>query len=369
MRRILLLFVLLTGCSLLPPRQTTIKVGLLVPLTGPAASFGIETKHIAEMSIAEWNATAETPIVLIVRDSVLEPRTAFREAIDLAVNEQIDVLIGPVFSNAALPVSNVMQELGVPMLTPTASNAEITRNKSFIFRMIAPDTLQGRVLAEVVRDELGASRSTALYPIRNLYAAGLTDVFSARFVELGGEVVATETYQRGQSKFTATLQRIVAAEPDVVLLPNGLIDAVPQAQTLRELGYDGLILGADSWGNVPEADYQALDNSYFSQLQLAEVTQPAAQAFQQAYEARYDEPLSAEWALTYDTFQMLFQALEMGRDRTTIRAALSQITTFEGASGSATFDANGDPLRPVNIYQISNGALTSVGAFTPADDE
>jgi branched-chain amino acid transport system substrate-binding protein len=146
----------------------------------------------------------------------------------------------------------------------------------------------------------------------------------------------------------------------VILLPNDYSDIPFQVQQAHNLGISATFLGSDSWGEVEllqrcGADCEGL---YFSTHFSTENTSPVTQEFVAAYTAQYDSPPDEIAALTYDAFNLLWQALQAAgvSDRQAIRDALAKISKFEGVTGSIQFQpGSGDPVKKALIMQIKNG--------------
>jgi branched-chain amino acid transport system substrate-binding protein len=219
-------------------------------------------------------------------------------------------------------------------------------------------------------DEFGAETAAVLYDIGSDYPKGLAENFRDAFEEQGGEVVAFESFSTGDTDFSAQLTGIIDAGPDVIFTPQYYNEVPLIVQQARELGYEGPIVGSDSWGtpDLIELCGDACEGLFFSTHYAPDIATDVAQQFITAYEEQYGEAPDDVAALTYDAFQMLFLAIqEAGSlDKAAIRDSLAQIDRFEGVTGVMSFDDQGDPTKCAVIIQIQDGAFTYYDQACPA---
>ncbi len=141
-------------------------------------------------------------------------------------------------------------------------------------------------------------------------------------------------------------------------------------QQARELGYEGQILGSDSWGTPDLIDLcgDACNGLFFSTHYAPDIATEVGQTFIQNYEGLYGAKPDDVAALTYDAFQLLYTAIENAQslERADIRDALANIQLFEGVTGVMSFDEQGDPIKCAVIIEIKDGAFTYYDQACPA---
>jgi len=234
------------------------------------------------------------------------------------------------------------------------------QSKKYVFRACFIDPFQGRVVAKFAMENLGAKKAAVLYDVASEYNKGIADIFKATFEEIGGTVVAFETYTTGDKDFSAQLTKIKDAGPDVVFLPNYYSEVPLQIQQAHRLGIDVPFLGSDSWGSVELITLCGADceGYYFSTHYAADAATPVATKFIEAYKTTYGVTPDDVAALTYDSFGLLFQALQTAGkiDRQAVRDAMAKIPKYDGVTGSMTFEeGSGDPVKSAVILQVKEG--------------
>lgn len=379
MRRTLLALLALClalGAHAAPGLAQEIVIGLNAELTGSIPVVGQSSRNAALMAVDEINAAggllvgeSRRPVRLIVEDNQDNPATAAAVAQKLIYQDQVVAMVGPNASRDAIPAATIAESARTPMISPWSTNPQTTAGKNYVFRACFTDDFQGRVVASFVFRDLAARRAAVLYDVASDYNKGIAEIFRSSFTELGGEVVAFETYTTGDRDFSSQLTRITSLQPDVLFLPNYYSEVPLQIQQARNLGYDGPVVGSDSWGSaeIVTLGGAAMDGQFFTTHYAPDIATPEARQFIEGYEARYGSTPDDVAALTYDAFGMLFQAIQEAgsTDREAIRAALAQITEFTGVTGTMSFHGTGDPEKTAVVLQIQEGEFRYFGTAAP----
>jgi hypothetical protein len=119
-------------------------------------------------------------------------------------------LIGEVASSRSLAAAPIAQSNGVPMISPSSTNPEVTKKGDFIFRACFLDEFQGRVMARYAADSLKFKRVAILKDIKNDYSVGLSQFFSEEYKARGGSIVGEQAYNEGDSTSVRSLTALKA---------------------------------------------------------------------------------------------------------------------------------------------------------------
>jgi branched-chain amino acid transport system substrate-binding protein len=376
---VMLLAMLLTACQ--PAAPTTIQIGLNVELTGSIPVVGESSKNAAELAVKEINDAGgldvggtKYMIELIVEDNEDKAESAAAAAQKLASANAL-AMIGPNASRNAIPASVVAESSKMVMVSPWSTNPKTTRVgdtdelKQFVFRAAFIDDFQGVVAAKFAQNELKTTRPAVLYDVASEYNKGIAEVYRQTLEADGIQVVAFETYTTGDKDFSAQLTKIKEAGADSLFLPNYYSEVPLQVQQAHKVGFTGTILGSDSWGNIELVTLcgSECEGFYFTTHYAPDIATPKAQAFIQAYEAAYNKTPDDVAALTYDSFGLLFQAIQAAGqvDRQAVRDALASITSFEGVTGNMQFNGTGDPVKSAVILQVKDGKFVYYSSAAP----
>lgn len=351
----------------------TIKVGVVAELTGDVPAVGASCKNAAELAVKEVNDAGglevgdkKYQIRLFIEDNAGKADQSASTTQKLITQQNVVAIIGPNASRYAIPASEIAESSKVMLISPWSTNPKTTlvgntsKPKKYVFRACFIDSFQGRVVAKFAKENLGAKKAAVLYDVASEYNKGIADFFKATFEEIGGKVVAFETYTTGDKDFSAQLTKIKNAAPDIIFLPNYYSEVPLQIQQAHRLGIDVPFLGSDSWGSGELLTLcgAQCEGYYFSTHYAADAATPVAKKFIKAYQARYGMTPDDVAALTYDSFGLLFQALQTAGkiDRQAVRDAMATIPKYEGVTGSMTFEeGSGDPIKSAVILQIKDG--------------
>jgi branched-chain amino acid transport system substrate-binding protein len=368
-----LVSLLLTSCAGGGGGANTIPVGVVAELTGDIPAVGASCKNAAEMAVKEVNDAGgldiggkKYQIQLFIEDNAGKADQSASAAQKLITQNNVVAIIGPNASRYAIPASEIAESSKVALVSPWSTNPKTTLDaktnepKKYVFRACFIDPFQGRVVAKFALESLKAKKAAVLYDVASEYNKGIAEYFKQTFEENGGQVVAFETYTTNDKDFSAQLTKIKSAEPEVVFLPNYYSEVPLQIQQAHRLGISVPFLGSDSWGSGELLKLCGADceGYYFSTHYAPDAATDVAKKFISGYTTKYGNTPDDVAALTYDSFGLLWQALQTAgkADRQAVRDALAKIPKYEGVTGTITFkEGSGDPIKSAVILQIKDG--------------
>lgn len=348
------------------PPQPEFRVGLIGVFEGAAAgSSGLAARQGAVMAVERLNANGGVRIggvahtvVLIDRESELRADAAASVARALINLDSVDVIVGPQQSAFAVSAGAVAEASDVPMVAPMASSPSVTENRRLVTRLAFLDAVQGEVLARFAFDSLGARRASTLANAASPYGREIVALFGRTFEALGGEMVAQETFDIDDpSSHEPQVRRLVAAAPDVLLLPNFSSRDSMQFRLARTLGFRGRFLGSDAWDAVALSRRSEVRGSIIVANWDHRGTHDAVRAFRAEHEARHPgEQTRATAAATYDAVLLLARAAERSGTRSgrALVDSLRHTGEYEGAFGRYRFLGTGDPVRGATLLEVDD---------------
>jgi branched-chain amino acid transport system substrate-binding protein len=360
------------GTAGTPPSSDTLLLGVVTSLTGAQATFGVSTRNGVEMAIKEANEAGGVKgkkLAVRVFDDQSKPEEAAQSVTRLITQDKVLVILGDVASSNSLAMAEKAQAAGVPMITPASTNPAVTQKGDFIFRVCFIDPFQGFVMAKFARENLKLDRVAILQDNKSAYSIGLTEVFTAKFKEMGGTLLATESYSQGDTDFRAQLTSIKKLKPQGIYVPGYYNDVGIIARQARELGLTVPMMGGDGWDSEKlfELAGDTLDGSYFSNHYSPANPEPRVQNFISNYKAAYKAVPDALAALGYDAARVAIAALERSKDLSgpAIRDAIAQTQGFEGVAGKISLDAQRNAVKSAAILKVANGTTEFVTTINP----
>ncbi|SHI19730.1 branched-chain amino acid transport system substrate-binding protein [Sporobacter termitidis DSM 10068] len=354
----------------------TIKIGILGPLTGEAAQYGIAVSHGAQLYIDQINDAGGIngkKIETVVYDDKGDP-TESVNAFSRMVDEGITGLIGPVTSKPTLAVVDEALTYNMPLITASATAAAVTYNadtqtvNTNVFRTCFIDPFQGEKMAQFANDVLKAKTAAVIFQTGDDYSVGLKDAFVAKCEELGINVVDQEGYSKGDKDFKSQLTNINSKSPDVVFSPNYYEDDGMLVTQARQAGIKATFMGGDGWNNVSKyASPADLEGSVYCSGYASGSTDEI-KAFEAAFTAKYSgETPDMFSAQAYDAAIVLLDAikaaeekgLEAGSDdyKAAVIDAMKN-TTSVGLGGKYSFDEYNNPIKSAVIMKLADGKET-----------
>lgn len=369
-----LVVAILTGCG----TQTTskqgtiepIKIGVVTCLTGKLSDYGMYQKTSVEMAVKEINDIGGVngrKIETIILDDQSEPSVSVNALKKLIYENKVDIVLGSPLSLASLAEMPVAEQAGMPLLVPVASSPTITKQgaKWMVAQMAVPDDVALANAATYAVRDLNLKRVAIIHENSD-YGKGPAEAAAARVKELGGVVVAKETFNPADTDFLVILSKIKATNPDAMI---SMAQAVSAAPLVRQKSQVGL--------NVPLFVNQGNCSSVFIDQagQFAEGTRSAS--FWSPFATDADsvkfvqnyvkftggkQPVQA-CAGAYDGIYLIADAVKkLGTtDKAKLQDYIRNVKDFKGVAGVYSFNEDGRNSMAMTIIQVQNGAWKVIG--------
>jgi branched-chain amino acid transport system substrate-binding protein len=335
-----------------------IKLGMLTPTSGDLAMYGQAVLNAAQLAIEEINAAGGVngrQLELKYYDNEGDATKSINLFNRLADQDNIDALVGPVISGTSLVVAPEADRRGIPMVTPTATNAEVTVGMEYVYRVCFTDPYQGAMGAKFASENLGAQTAIIFTNVSSDYSIGLAESFTEAFP---GEVLANESYTNEDNDFKAIISKIASLGADIIYIPDYYNIAGLIAKQLKEAGVEATLVGVDGWDGI-QVDYAAdAEGGFFTNHYSTSDEAEVVQTFVTTYEEEYGEVPNALAALGYDAVKVVAAAMERAgsTDKDAVRDEIRN-TDQDAVTGHIKFDENGDISKEVSIITVKDGQL------------
>ena len=350
----------------------TIRIG--VSTTKARSPSGVKSAQLAVDELNAGGGVRGMSIVLVVSDTMDSADVATAGAEELIVKHRVHAIVGPNYSRLAIPISEVAQHYGIPMVSGAATNPNVTKAGDYVFMSTFTDNFQGAVMASFAANELQAHNASIVYEEGEAYSEGLAKSFEVNFIQQGGAIVSVDSYPLGDvpgDDLSAQVAVLVGKNPDVIFIPGFIPEAPLLMQQSRLAGVMALFLGGDSWSlqsYIELAGAETLEGAYFSDhfsSQSPELLTAEARSFLAAHEAAYGEDVSPS-PLMYDAVRIVVQAMRRAADLSpeAIRDEIAATRNYHGATSITRYDENRHVSKPAVIYRIEDGKLVLHGLFT-----
>ncbi|MDF2558393.1 MAG: amino acid-binding protein [Bacillales bacterium] len=368
------LTLLFTGCG--SKKASTdeakeIKIGGLAPLTGNVSVYGISASNGTKLAFDEANEKGGVlgkKIKFIVEDEKGDATEAVNAYNKLVNNEEVMAIIGDITSKPSAAVASASQKEKLPVITPTATAANVTTYGANVYRACFLDPFQGSVMAKFAKDKLSAKTAAVIYNTGDDYSSGIAEAFKKSFEKAGGKVVAYEGYGATDKDFKSQLTKIKGESPDVLMVPDYYNTVALVAAQVKEVGLKTTLLGADGWDGVLGSvqDPSLVEGAYFSNHYSPMDTNTKVQDFIKNYKAKFNAEPNALSALGYDAAKILIAAIEKAKstDKDKVVKALKGVE-IDGVTGKISFDENRNPIKSVTVLKLTGGKVEMFDKMNP----
>jgi ABC-type branched-subunit amino acid transport system substrate-binding protein len=351
-----------------------LKIGVIVPLTGPIAQSGTALRQGFELGVAKVNdagGVGGKKVEFVVVDDAGDPATSTLLARRLIQQDKVSVLFGTITGDTAEAVAKVSDDSKIPFLTAILGDAEQCRAYQWGFgestrQLLAPMLPQ---LLEKYGKRVAIVGSDYNYP--HLYAELAKELTQAG----GGTVVAEEYSPLGQTDWQPVITRLKAADPDVLLSMVVGADAIAFSQQAQQfglltpdLGFEGAPLDADYYPAL-----SALTIGRHHAVRWADgMADPVSRQFVGDYRAKYqwNLPIPEVAGNAYFGIQfVLAAAAKAGSDPVAINREIGSLR-FDSPLGTGTHFAPANHILQADMSDvtISPDGYTVTAKFGPVAD-
>jgi len=351
---------------------------------------------------------------VVVRDSASDPAKAAEAVRELASEQDVVAIVGPIFSDEALASAEAAESAGVPLVT-LSNREDVTHDRRFVMRTRTTPADEVDVLVDHAIDRLAARRFGVLYP-KTRYGRGMRKLYWDAISARGGRLVAVGSYSPEETDFSTVIKEMVgfrmlsSAERQAIASRDKAVEAArslppAQAAAARRAAFEvpgpdgdplppivdfdvlfipdsaeavamiapGLalqgvrdvrLLGSSDWldDDLLRGADRHVSGAVISTPFFAGSDVDVVREFVDAYQRTFDAIPDAYAAQGYDAASLVLQQLAARRtDRQAVRDGLLAVRAFPGASGSLTMRPDGNARRRPFLLEVSGQR------FTPLD--
>jgi len=362
------------GCAVIPPGQT-IKIGMGSPMTGGNAAFGIDAEQSGLIAVADADELFGFQFELIAEDDGGTPEGGAAVANKFAADQTVVGVAGHLFSGATFSALPIYEEIGIPMLSPSATNPDLTRQGSRVFNRVPfTDEAQGAAAAEYMYEVLGFRKAAFLHDGQD-YGKGLAEIAAATFESLGGEVVELMGITPGEADYSPVLSTIAAKSPDALYFGGYTQEGVVLTNNMKTSGMEDVVFfGCDGTFGV---DYLSRtgangEGTYHATPRTPPET-PEKDAFDTAYTERWGQAPGELSPFTWNSYDCTTAIIEkvgevavLGSDgslyipRGALVDAVRGLASWQGISGTYTCAPVGDcNIEGPTFWIVENGEFVA----------
>ncbi len=347
--------------------DVVVKIGHVAPVSGAQAHYGRDNENGARLAIDDLNAQGvkiggnKVRFELVAEDDAADPKQGTAAAQKLC-DAKVNGVVGHLNSGTTIPAAKVYDGCGLPMVTPSATNPQLTTlGYKNVYRLLANDNALGAGLAKHAKDVLKL-KSVAIIDDRTAYGKGVAEVFRNTAKTLGIQVVSEQFTNDKAVDFSSILTSIKSKKPDGIFFGGMDPQAGPMLRQMQQLGMSKVYLfggdgicteklaelssGARTLGNV----VCAVGGASLDKL-------PQGKAWRAKYDAKFPGQFQVYSPYTYDATMVLVDAMKRANSTDPkVYAAKLAAADYQGVTAKVKFEPNGELKNPaMTLYVYKEG--------------
>src|ERR1700744_1443764 len=342
---------------------STIKIGMCVPVTGPAAEQGLWAQNGAKLALAAVNKAGGVlgkQVELVIEDDQTTNPGIVLAFSKLAAQSDITGFLGSIRSTQVHAMAPDVLKLGKPVMIGGTDPALTHMGNQWLFRFRPNDSYSGRVIADFGVNTLGKKKWAVLHSTDAFGTAG-GKALTAALQKLGAPSVLDQGYANQSQDFTPVVLAIKQSGADILgsyfTFEN---DLGIFGRQLRQLGVNIPWVGSPSITNITALKLAgpALYGTY-GVADYAEDSSEGSKAFGKIYRDAVKVAPDNQSSWTFDAINVLSNAIKTANSTEPgkIREAILATKKFPGAEGEYNFDQNGDGLHGYNVVKNDKGNI------------
>lgn len=284
------------------------------------------------------------------------------------------VAVGYNYSNHAGIAAREHERARVPMITPSATADSVTADRRFVMSICVGDTALGEALARLALRE-GFTEAALATTRDRAYATSLSRAFRTAFAKSGGKVTDEFKYGARDNDVSDIAEEIERVSPDLLVIPNHEAPSAKLISELAQRGFEGLLLGADGWGNVGEGFFKFVSELPMPAFSVTHwhpsLPSPGTQWIGERFRETYDETRAPpdNVVLGFDAVGYLSHSVlsasrsarsalrieicrgNLQRARARLNELLHSAPLYEGISGPIQLKGASRPQKPLQVLR------------------
>lgn len=349
-----------------------VKIGVVLPMTGPIASYGQTAWEGVEIA----NKISPTlkngdKIKLVLVDNKGDKVETATAATGLVVDEKVSALIGEMVTANTQQILQICDEKKVPVVSPASTADKLLDRAKFGARVTFMDSFQGTAFAKYAASQ---KLKTAIIIVdqSTSYSIGLAKAFKQEFIKNDGKILKELKINSGDKDFKAIVSQIASLNPDLVYAPFYYQEASMLIRQARQIGVKSLFASGDGVAQNTFIELAGQAGEGYLSTDVFDSSNPPTQNSKNFIEAYNKEKKTTDipgfTTLGADAYFLLVDAMnrcENPADSICINEKIKQTSNFEGVSGYINIDSKGNAIRSLVVKEIKDGKFAYKDTIKP----
>ncbi len=350
------------------PASAEIKIGMTLPLTGYAASYGEDAKRGAELAVEQTNSAGGIKgekVQLLIEDDAGVGKSGVAATQKLVGVDKVPVLIGGMMSSVALPASPLARSNKVVYLSTMSSHPDLTSPGGFIYRLAGSDAVIGVAEAQYAVEVWKSKTAVGLFATTD-YGTINSKLVREAYEKAGGKWVGSDQFKQGATDFRTQLVKLKEMNADTMFIVATHKEAAQLFRQMVELNYKPHIMGTSFLDDPSIFDLagDAANDVCFatSAAPSTPESKKARAEFEATFKAKYGKDPGITARYFYDATRLAIDAIKAaGPDGAAIDKWLAAVKDYPGVTSPISFTPIGDGIIPATIKKIENRKFVETG--------
>lgn len=356
----------------------TIKLGVIGPLTGPAATYGIAVQNGADLAVKEINAAGGVDGVMFEVKAEDDENDSEKtiNAYNTLKDWGMQMLVGTTTTAPCIAVAGKTASDNVFQITPSASSPSVlSSGNGNVFQVCFTDPNQGVASAQYIAENKLATKIGIIYDSSDVYSSGIEEKFEAEAKTQGLNIVSKAAFTAdSKTDFGTQLQKAKDAGADLLFLPIYYQEASIILKQADTMGYKPKFFGVDGMDGiltVENFDTKLAEDVMLLTPFAADAKDKTVQNFVKTYKEKYKDTPNQFAADSYDAVYALKAAIEESKATTdmsasdmcdALKGAMTKIKMqgLTGGKDGLTWNESGEVTKSPKAVIIKNGAYKAM---------
>lgn len=341
------------------PETRTVRLGIALPLTDNDAPLTQALFNGIRLAVEGHNERGDTQVQMVFRDSQ-NSRSGAMSAVTALINANVDMIIGPLYSEEADGAAQVAERAGVVLVAPLATDESVAQGRRYVFQTNPTIASRGRMTADIALNDLGARRVGIVAEQGDDISERMAEGFQQEADRLGADVAFYERIaSREWDTLVEQLESYNLTTLDALYLPVGSSNArthVDAALTsLDQAGVLPRVLGNTQWDELTATRLGNAFGVIYTKDFHVDDDDALVQNFRLTYRQLAEQAPGRLAFVGYDVARFLLAQVARAPD-TPLEVAMREAPRFQGLGMDIDF-ANGNANEALYFFRYgANGA-------------
>ena len=358
-----ILIIAFIGCK--KSDDTPIKIGFIGNLTGPASDVGVSCRNAVELAFEQFNqkgGISGHKVELIVRNNKYDHKV-LKEELESLFALKVPIIIGPMFSGMALSAAETNKGSGTVCISPTAGTSLLSEIDDNFFRTYPANKIVASTFAKYLVENSSSKLSVIINEENSAFTEDWLKYFRESYLSGGSRILQEVKFQSSSDiSYDNIAREVIGQNSDSILI---IASALDTGMFVQRLSIDGTSakLFATEWSMTPQlirTGGKAVDGIKMFHAANYNSNSDKHIAFIKTYTSRFGEAPNFPALLAFDASLVALDAVVKSfKNEKPIKSILLN-HEFEVLDSTLHFDAYGDVLRPLHLYEVRDGKFETV---------